>query len=536
MLPLNNNSVGGVSLLATNMDTHNRVVASAFVIFAVFGALGLAGIVDSVEILSLLVILGAVLIGIPFMLVNRRRAPIRALTLAEREKEAKRLRASGERERAFYELTTTLSKTLDYRKLLEEIQNIGHLATFHDDPTDRLVSAALVFEAAGSALKVASSRGLTQNDKTVMVPGKAGVLGLALQQSNPVFAGLPGRDPELQYFAAFLDCRSILALPLRAGFEYYGVLVFGSTQPDAFSEDYVDLLKAVGTQATVALQNAALYQRVLAEKERIVEVEEDARKKLARALHDGPTQSIAAIAMRINYIRRLVEKQNEEAHHELGKIEDIARRTTKEIRHMLFTLRPLILETQGLVAALEQLSEKMRETHDQNVLIQAQSGIERWLDNNSQGVIFYIVEEAVNNARKHAQAQHIWVRLYQRKAYFFIEIEDDGVGFDKASVDGNYESRGSLGMVNMRERTELVEGSLNITSQEGAGTKISVLVPIKEKHIAASQRPEAGQQLQPQHAPNTSRLRSISERKTQSMQPVNPKPNIPHATKRSPSS
>jgi len=514
------------------MENHNRIVTIAFVVFAALGIAGLAGAFDSIQIMSLAVVAVALVTGIPLVVNNRQNAPIRALTLAEREKEAKRLRAAGERERAFYELTTTLSGTLNYRKVLEEIQNIGQLATFYDEGESRLVSAALVFEGRRTLLRVASARGLSLSDTAVTVPGKAGVLGLALSQADPVFAGLPSRDPELQYFAAFQDCRSILALPLRAGFDYFGVLVFGSQQKDAFSEDYVDLLKAVGTQATVALQNAVLYQNILEEKERIVEVEEDARKKLARALHDGPTQSIAAIAMRINYIRRLVEKQNKEAHHELGKIEDIARRTTKEIRHMLFTLRPLILETRGLVAALEQLSEKMRETHDQNVVIQAQPGIERWLDSNSQGVIFYIVEEAVNNARKHAHAQHIWVRLYQREAYFFIDIEDDGVGFDKASVDGNYETRGSLGMVNMRERTELVEGSLSISSQEGSGTKVSVLVPIKEKHIAASQRPEAAQQA----AQTVSALRQLAERKTQPAKPAKAKPGIPHATKRSPSS
>ena len=514
------------------MKNHKRLVTIAFLGLTLLGILGLTGIVDSVSLLGGLVVATAILTGVPAALMERRQAPIRALTLAEREKEAKRLRAAGERERAFYELTTTLSGTLDYNKVLEEIQNIGQLATFYDDPENRLISAALVFEAERTQLRVASSRGLTPNDLTVTVPGKAGVLGLALKQSDPVFAGLPSRDPELQYFAAFLDCRSIMALPLRAGFDYFGVLVFGSLQVDAFSENYVDLLKAIATQATVALQNAVLYQNILAEKERIVEVEEDARKKLARALHDGPTQSIAAIAMRINYIRRLVEKQNQEAHLELGKIEDIARRTTKEIRHMLFTLRPLILETQGLVAALEQLSEKMRETHDQNVVIQAQTGIERWLDSSAQGVIFYIVEEAVNNARKHAEAKHIWVRLFQREGYFFIEIEDDGVGFDQASVDGNYDTRGSLGMVNMRERTELVEGALSITSKEGAGTKVSVLVPVKEKHIAASQRPEAAERA----VRETTRLRRLSERETQPKPPQKPKPSIPHATKRSPSS
>jgi signal transduction histidine kinase len=98
-----------------------------------------------------------------------------------------------------------------------------------------------------------------------------------------------------------------------------------------------------------------------------------------------------------------------------------------------------------------------------------------------QGVIFYIVEEAVNNARKHAEAEEIRVTL--QKAYpdiIQLEIRDNGVGFNVGEVDTGYEKRGSLGMVNMRERTELVNGTLQLQSKVGEGTRIRVLVPLNE--------------------------------------------------------
>ena len=79
------------------------------------------------------------------------------------------------------------------------------------------------------------------------------------------------------------------------------------------------------------MQNASSYQRLIEEKERIVEVEEEARKKLARDLHDGPTQSVAAIAMRANFIRRLLEREPKSAAEEIYKLEELARKTTKEI-------------------------------------------------------------------------------------------------------------------------------------------------------------------------------------------------------------
>ena len=173
--------------------------------------------------------------------------------------------------------------------------------------------------------------------------------------------------------------------------------------------------------------------------------------------------------MRVNFARRLMERDIKAASDEMYKIEDLARRTTKEIRHMLFTLRPLVLESQGLVAALESMAEKMNETYDQNVTIQAEPRVVDELEAGKQAVVFYIAEEAVNNARKHAQAAHIWVRLKMLKENIsLLEIEDDGGGFDVGAVGSSYESRGSLGMVNMRERTELVNGVLRIDSARDA--------------------------------------------------------------------
>ena len=230
------------------------------------------------------------------------------------------------------------------------------------------------------------------------------------------------------------------------------------------------------------MQNARLYQDLVEEKERMVEVQEEARKKLARDLHDGPTQSVAAMAMRVNLARRMMAKDVNEATNELVKIEELAHRTTKEIRHMLFTLRPLILELQGLNAALQAMAEKMRETFSQNVLINVDENILNDMEMGKQGVIFYIIEEATNNARKHANAPHIWVRLRPfEKEVALLEIEDDGLGFDVAAVHKSYDKRGSLGMVNLRERTELVNGLLNIDSAPGKGTRIQVYIPLSEE-------------------------------------------------------
>jgi two-component sensor histidine kinase len=231
---------------------------------------------------------------------------------------------------------------------------------------------------------------------------------------------------------------------------------------------------------------------------------------------------VAAIAMRVNYIRRLVERQPQQATEELWKIEELARRTTKEIRHMLFTLRPLVLETQGLLAALAQLAEKMQETHDMHVMLKAQPDAEEYLDTNQQGVLFYIVEEAVNNARKHAQSETVWVRLFRREGFIVVEIEDNGIGFDVGAVDSSYDQRDSLGMVNMRERAELIEGTLRIQSAAGRGTKITVLVPVNRTGMVDDTDPIPPLELQSHRSRAQRPIQPLPRPKTGSLGPIKP--------------
>jgi signal transduction histidine kinase len=115
------------------------------------------------------------------------------------------------------------------------------------------------------------------------------------------------------------------------------------------------------------------------------------------------------------------------------------------------------------------------------VLISVDEQIVDQLEMNKQGIVFLIAEEAVNNARKHAKAENIWVRLkYLDNDMAVLDIQDDGLGFDPAILSNNYEGRGSLGMVNMRERAELMNGVLQVNSSPGGGTRIQVIFPLTE--------------------------------------------------------
>jgi signal transduction histidine kinase len=410
---------------------------------------------------------------------------MRTLRQTHLDEEERRHRAETERLRAIYELTSTLTATLSYKRVLDSALDLGYNALNPnidpDEPRDeRLVSAVLLFR--GDELRVGSARRFTTADLRVVLRGNDGILKRVVDDGEAVFTTDIGYDPELGRIVALRTCSCAYCFPLRSGFNVYGAMLFAHPDPNYFTKDRRGLLDIIGRQAVIAVQNANLYQNLLEEKERMVEVQEETRKKLARDLHDGPTQSVAAMAMRINLVRRMMVRNPQEAGNELQKIEELAHRTTKEIRHMLFTLRPLILESQGLNAALQAMAEKMRETYSQNVIVNVDESVLENMEMGKQGVIFYIIEEASNNARKHANAPHIWVRLRPFESDIaLLEIEDDGIGFDLAAVNKSYDNRGSLGMVNLRERTELVSGLLNIDSAPGKGTRVQVYIPLTEE-------------------------------------------------------
>lgn len=401
--------------------------------------------------------------------------------------EEKKRAIQNERMRAIYELTSTLSTTLSYKRVLDSALDMSAAALNPNlDPeqttSDPLVGVVMLFNA--GKLRIGSARRFTNADMRITFDGAEGVLKKALDEGEPVTFKDIGYDQELGRVVALRNCTGGYVFPLRSGFNVYGVMLFAHPEPGYFNTERTNLLDIIGRQAVVAIQNARLYQDLVEEKERLADVYEEARKKLARDLHDGPTQSVAAMAMRLNIARRMLAKDTKLANEELVKLEELAHRTTKEIRHMLFTLRPLILESQGLGAAIQSMADKMMETFSQRVVVEIDDRAVQQLEMGKQGVIFYIIEEAVNNARKHAAAEAITVRLRQVEVgIVLLEIQDNGAGFDVKAITQNYDKRSSssLGMINLQERAELVNGLLNIDSAPGKGTNVQVYIPLTEE-------------------------------------------------------
>ena len=472
-------------------------ILTASIYFEIFGALIVSLLFSSVILyvgfqsngdFSISILTSVIMIGLSLVfgfLGRRMMQHMRKNRALWMDSEEKKRAIQNERLRAIYELTSTLSSTLSYKRVLDSALDMS-AAALNPDPeqlvSDPLVGVVMLFN--GGKLRIGSARRFTSADMRITFDGAEGILKKALDEGEPITFKDIGYDPELGRVIALRTCISGYCFPLRSGFNVYGVLLFAHPNPNYFNSDRLKLLDIIGRQAVIAIQNARLYQDLVEEKERMIEVHEEARKKLARDLHDGPTQSVAAMAMRLNITRRMMAKDVKSATEEIIKLEDLAHRTTKEIRHMLFTLRPLILESQGLAAAVQSMSDKMMETFSQKVVVNIEERVTTQLEMGKQGVIFYIIEEAVNNARKHAAAETIAVRLTQMEVGIaLLEINDNGVGFDVKAMSQAYDKRSnsSLGMVNLRERAELVNGLLQIDSAEGKGTKVQVYIPLTEE-------------------------------------------------------
>jgi signal transduction histidine kinase len=388
-----------------------------------------------------------------------------------------------DRIRKMFQLITDLTVTLNYSRVLEKSLDASVLALrLSDLSTDQLISAVLLFSEEDMPvpdLVVAYGRGLPRPDLNTRVPGVAGLLERVIESGDPHMTNEMGIDPELKQFISFRACTSGYCLPLRAGLDTFGVLLFGHPDRDYFTDDARELIGTVGHQAQMAMANAHLFQELKTERDQIIKVQSEAQRRLARALHDGPTQTVAAIPMQISRARHLLNRDVNAAAEALYQTEELARRTSQQMRHMLFTLRPLVLESEGLIAALNSMAERTRETFGQNVIVETDAALVELLDMNSQTVIFTIAEEAVTNARKHAKAEHIWVKVQRlQDDLAFLEIEDDGEGFLVEDVMDNYDDRGSLGMINMRERAELVQGVFHVKSRPGEGTQIQIVLPL----------------------------------------------------------
>jgi signal transduction histidine kinase len=230
---------------------------------------------------------------------------------------------------------------------------------------------------------------------------------------------------------------------------------------------------------SIRLQKALRRKRVgelEADKNFLLEMRKISREKLARELHDGLTQTVATLAMRVNYSRRLLEKDEATALEELKKVEDLTRLTAKEIRYMIFTLRPVELGEKGLGAALEMLAEKTGELFDLQIHLSLDRDMLKRIDSQKQNFIYLLIEEAVDFSRRKGASEQVWVRMnLDEGGVALLEVESDGAPVAQVKpIEDNRE------LDNLREHVKLVGGVLKVKVSDGNKDGIQLLLPWDE--------------------------------------------------------
>jgi signal transduction histidine kinase len=369
-----------------------------------------------------------------------------------------------------YEVGQALATNLDLPSLLDDIKR--HVPEVMG--AERC--SIMLLDEAARELVLDTTDAHTGERREFRIPIDRGIAGWVATNGIGQIVNDVEQDPRwFDGIARDIDfvTRSILCAPMRQSDRVVGVMqVLNKRTGEPFTEQDLRLLTTLASQAAVAVENARLVRSLKEERDRLLAKEAEVRAAIARDLHDGPTQSVAAIAMNIEFIKKLMRAMPERVEGELNVLSELVQKTSYDIRTLLFELRPLGLETQGLLSTLHQYVNRFRDpTGAMRLRLEAPPSIPR-LPVEIEGAIFMIVQEAVNNARKHARAPEVAIYLYQEEGQLVASVRDRGRGFNPAAVESSYNTRGSLGLLNMRERARLIGGECRIRSAEGEGTTV----------------------------------------------------------------
>lgn len=218
--------------------------------------------------------------------------------------------------------------------------------------------------------------------------------------------------------------------------------------------------------------------------EHVIRAQEEERRRVAREIHDGPAQAMANVVLRAEICERLLAAGREEVTQELAQLKQLVKESLREVRKIIFNLRPMALDDLGLVPTLHRYLENLREQDAIPVELKV-SGHEQRLHTAIEVAVFRLIQEAVNNARRHAQATAIDVRLTFGPTHLVVNVEDNGVGFDPEEVYRSWANRESFGIMSMRERIELLDGEFKLKSEVGRGTLIVARVKMQPAEASA---------------------------------------------------
>ncbi len=214
---------------------------------------------------------------------------------------------------------------------------------------------------------------------------------------------------------------------------------------------------------------------------RIITAQEEERQRLARDIHDGPAQSMSNIILKCEICEKFLTVDVEKAKQQIAELKGLIKASLQEIRRIIFDLRPMSLDDLGLVPTLQRYSSNFTDETGIEVILDLYNPSNK-LDTLIEIAVFRIIQEALNNIKKHSKATRAYINLQIDDDKLFGKVVDNGIGFDVSELNNLKKDvkDGGFGIYSMRQRAELLKGELKIHSQPGKGTTLLLQIPIEQ--------------------------------------------------------
>ncbi|MDI6874879.1 MAG: GAF domain-containing sensor histidine kinase [Actinomycetota bacterium] len=376
-------------------------------------------------------------------------------------------------------IATRMGEITDFRKAMNLLLSTAMALLAADR------GSIYVYEEQSGELRFAAWHNLPEN-VDVSAPRKAesGIAAWVAKHGKPLILqdrvegeAFKGIDPKV---------KSAISYPLFHKGELFGVLNLGITDEERrFCEADLRVLESLTAVGSIGMENAFLH-RNMEEKEqlhrklltKIINAQEDERKRIASDIHDDTIQSLISCFYQLEAAEMMLEEENNAKALDLlrGIKKDLQRNITC-MRRLLFDLRPSILDDAGLVPALEDYLNRLEEELDIRSFLYVDEEMGE-LDHDVGVSVYRMAQEIFSNVRKHARATEVEVKLYRKGKFLVMAVRDNGVGFDPERVLTGRGSEEHFGLRSLRERVDLSGGEMDIRSRPGGGTEVVIRIPV----------------------------------------------------------
>jgi len=398
---------------------------------------------------------------------------VMAERLAEDERQLKatheQLQRKAQETEALYQIGMEISSLLPVDQVIEQVVSHGRQLL----QADR-AGLALLEEASQEIHWKIFLGGEEEAFKKIRLKPGEGVAGRVISRGKPVIIEDVSKDPadapEANPILELERLQSALAVPLMWGGQVVGALMVGNQVPSEFGDDQVRLLAGLASQAAAAIENARLYEQTGA----LAAVRE--REWIARDMHDGLAQALGYIHMHLGALEARTSPEGHDGiQGELRNIKKVAGEAYEEIRQSIFGLRTMVSRGLGLIPTLTEYLHEFSQQNGITTHLQVGGDHAPRFSPDVEIQLVRIIQEALNNIRKHAEATRAVVRFDVEGDCCCVTVRDNGQGFEPGKIPE--EGCRHFGLETMRERAQGIGANLEIEAAPGRGTKVMVRLP-----------------------------------------------------------